>query len=166
MHLSGFQVVWRPSSDWLQPHVWGWQVLSCSCHQPCAACKETMPVAMTWSPSSMDCSVGVVGPRRLKKRANGPSCGARGRKQCERLWFRQSPHLKGIVALQNQELIECWPDTGTQPPYLPRQMPFPCSIKLPRSLGGKGISCWNVWRAESTNSSRVASAMGILPASR
>src|SRR5215813_12414910 len=65
---------------------------------------------------------GVVGLNGVKKRTNGPSCGTRGRKQCERLWFRQSPHLKGIVALQNQELRERWPDTGAQPPHLPRQM--------------------------------------------
>jgi len=78
---------------------------------------------------------GVVDLNRLKKRANGPSCGARGRKQCERLWFRQSPHLEGIVALQNQELIECWPDTGAEPPHLPRQMPFPVLQQAAQKLG-------------------------------
>lgn len=78
---------------------------------------------------------GVVGPRRLKKRANGPSGGARGRKQGECLWFRQSPHRKGVVALQNQELIEGWPDSGAQPAHLPRQMPFPVFQQATQKLG-------------------------------
>ena len=84
MHLSGFQIIWQPSSDWLQPPVWGWQMLSYACRQPCAAYKgharsddlESLKGGLLYE---------VGGPRRLKKRANGPSCGVRNKKQCERL---------------------------------------------------------------------------------